>query len=418
MVKASALYIVIVIALVIALLCSSLIGAAYFYRLQYQQKLRYDVLETNLQSAVNLLLASAEDLSSGKKSDLFDAGRDSISLKKLNWGAYDICIATAFIQKDTLFKVFSTANSIDSAKWGALYVIDEDRPLSVSGKTLIRGNAFIPKAGVREAYVDNKAYEGDKKIILGQTKNSQKKLPALNDTRLKAIQSLFTLTPTDSTFVQDSLTVSFRSATRVIYLRKQNINLQNCRLSGNIIIRSDSTLTIDSTCKLKGVIIAAKAIALKNGFTGSCQLFARDSISIGSNCSLAYPSCLGVVRSDDDVIKQQEKIVIGQQSRIEGIAFTYEKKEGDVKPIISMEKRVKVYGNIYSQGLLNYKDGVAVYGNVFTSRFLYQTTFTRYENYLINITLDASKLSHYYLTSDLLPISTSKRKILQWIESN
>jgi predicted acyltransferase (DUF342 family) len=339
-------------------------------------------------------------------------------LKKLTWGAYDICVAEAFIQKDTLFKVFSTANPIDSAKWAALYVIDEDRPLSVSGKTLIRGNAFIPKAGVREAYVDNKAYEGDKKIILGQTKNSQKTLPALNGTRLKAIQSLFALTPTDSTLVQDSLTVSFRSATRVFYLRKQNVNLQNCRLSGNIIIRSDSTLTIDSTCKLNGVIIAAKAVALKNEFTGSCQLFASDSISIGSNCSLYYPSCLGIVRSNDDVIKQQEKIVMGQQSRIHGIAFTYEKKEGDVKPIISMEKSVEVYGSIYSQGLLNYKDGVAVYGNVSTSRFLYQTAFTRYENYLINITLDASKLSHYYLSSDLLPISTSKRKILQWIESN
>lgn len=418
MVKASALYIVIVIALVIALLCSSLIGAAYFYRLQYQQKLRYDVLETNLQSAVNLLLASGEDLSAGRKSDLFGSGKDSVFLKKLTWGAYDIGVAEAFIQKDTLFKVFSTANPIDSAKWGALYVIDEDRPLSVSGKTLIRGNAFIPKAGVREAYVDNKAYEGDKKIILGQTKNSQKKLPALNDTKLKAIQSLFTITPTDSTLLNDSLTVSFRSATQIFYLRKQNIDLQNCRLSGNIIIRSDSTLTIDSTCKLKGVIVAAKAVVLKNGFTGSCQLFARDSISIGSNCSLAYPSCLGVVRSDADVIKQQEKIAVGQASRIEGIIFNYEKKEGNVKPIISVEKNVKVYGNIYSQGLLNYKDGVAVYGNIFTSWFLYQTTFTSYENYLINITLDASKLSHYYLSSDLMPISAPKRTILQWIESN
>jgi len=418
MVKASALYIVIVIALVIALLCSSLIGAAYFYRLQYQQKLRYDVLGTNLQSAVNLLLATDEDLSKGKKSDLFGSGRDSVFLKKLTWGVYDVCIAEAFVQKDTLFKVFSTANPIDSTKWGALYVIDEDRPLSVSGKTLIRGNAFIPKAGVREAYVDNKAYEGDKRIIQGQTKNSDKKLPGLNNTRLKAIQALFTLTPTDSTLLNDSLTISFRSAPRVFYLRKQNISLQNCKLSGNIMIRSDSTVTIDSTCKLQGIIIAAKAIALKNGFRGTCQLFARDSISIGSNCSLDYPSSIGVVRSDDEVVKQQEKIAVGQNSRIQGIAFTFEKKEADIKPIISLEKNVKIYGNIYSQGLLNYKDGVAVYGNVFTSRFLYQTTFTRYENYLINITLDASKLSHYYLSSDLLPISTSKRKILQWIESN
>src|SRR5579863_1519665 len=126
MLKDSALYIVIIIALVISLLCSSLIVAAYFYKIQYQKKIRYDQLENNLGSGINILTASTDtSYATGKTFSLFNNESDSVSLKRVFWGVYDIGVSKAFSQSDTLYKAFSTANSIVSSKWVALYLIDE-----------------------------------------------------------------------------------------------------------------------------------------------------------------------------------------------------------------------------------------------------------------------------------------------------
>jgi len=102
---------VIIVSLLIAVLCSALIVTAYFYKLQYQRKLRYDLLANNLNSATNILLESGgPDNNSRRTISLFNGDADSVSMQVLPWGIYSIGIAKAFIQRDTLLKVFSRYN--------------------------------------------------------------------------------------------------------------------------------------------------------------------------------------------------------------------------------------------------------------------------------------------------------------------
>ncbi len=421
MLKASALYIVIILALVIAIICSSLIVSAYFYKLQYQKKFRYDVLQDNMASGVNILLADNDAAYLQEKTfSLFDTDADSIFLKKLPWGVYDIGVVKAFIQKDTLYKVFSIANTIDSTKWAALYLIDEDRPLSVSGKTMIKGDAYIPKAGIKPAYVDNKAYEGDKRLVIGKQHNSDKKLPALNQERLTQLQNYLSNTiHGDSTLSKaDSVNQSFLSPTQVIAFKKRPQIIKNITLSGNIILLSDTSITIDSSAVLNNVMVFARSMKVNNGFHGNCQLFATDSISIGQRCRFDYPSCMGVIRFTPQVVRSSEKIKIGAHTIFNGIIFTYEKNTNELQPLIEIGKNVRVSGQVYSQGLLKFTDDSEIDGNVTTSRFIYQNTFTLFENYLINIKLNSPALSPYYLTSELTPVSAKKKKIMQWLETN
>lgn len=421
MLKASALYIVIIIALVIGLICSSLIVAAYYYKIEYQKKFRYDHLENNVQSGINILLAGADTSYTQQKTfSLFGGDADSVSLKKLSWGLYDVGAVKAMIQKDTLYQTFSIANAIDSTQWAAIYLVDEDRPFSLSGKTTIRGDAYIPKAGVQEAYIDNKAYDGDKRLIIGKKHTSAKTLPALNNARLNILKSFFSQNLMgDSTLSKiDSLQQSFLFATRVFNFKKQVQTLSNIRLGGNIILRSDTAIIIDSTAVLHNILIFAKSITVKNGFHGNCQLFATDSIFVEDRCHFDYPSALGVLRSQSAATNTQEKITLGANDYFGGIIFNYEKAENKLKPSVSIGKHTQICGQIYSQGMLELKDSTEVDGSVFTNLFYYRNAFTLFENYLINTTINAKAISPYYLTGDLLPVAEKKKKVLQWLEAH
>ena len=167
-------------------------------------------------------------------------------------------------------------------------------------------------------------------------------------------------------------------------------------------------------------MVFAKAIVVKSGFQGNCQLFATDSISIGPNCRFDYPSCLGVLRfqSSGALVSKQEKITIGHNTSLGGLVFSYEKADNPLKPTISIGKHVKIKGQVYSQGILELKDTTEVDGSVFTSRFYYKNSFTLFENYLINTTINSKALSPYYLTSEIMPVSGKKKRVLRWLESN
>ncbi|QKJ31052.1 hypothetical protein HQ865_15250 [Mucilaginibacter mali] len=419
MVRASALYIVIVIALVIGVICATLVASAYFYRIQHAREARYNLLQNNVGSAVNYLLAGHTEWDTPKKISLFGKDNDSVQIEKKLWGVYDMGIVRAFIQSDTLYKVFTMAHPVDSAKWAVLYLIDEDRSLSVSGKTMINGNAFVPKSGIRTAYVENKPYSGDKRIITGHQYNSDKQLPPLKQDRLQLLNKFQTdKHPNDSLLLKDdSVYGSFLKATRFIQLKKRPYTLQNIKLEGNIVILSDTLITVDSTALLKNVIVFARAIVVKSGFKGNCQLFASDSVSIGRRCRFDYPSCAGIIRLNES--KGQEILRLSDQSSFSGLLFTYEQKSRpQMLPFIELGKNTTVSGQIYAQGTLGLHDGVVVNGSAFTSRFFYQSTYTRYENYLINTKLDMAGLSRYYLAPDVVPVTRNPQKIMQWLEQN
>ena len=418
MLKASALYLVIVIALAIGLICSSLVAVAYFYRAEYQKKFRSDRLNHNLLSGINLLLATPDAAyKEPERIGLFGSEKDSIVVQKKPWGIFDIGTVRAFAQRDTIYKAFSIAGAVDSAKWAALYIADDDRPISPSGKNRIEGTAFLPKAGIQTAYVDNKAYEGDKRLVIGGKKISDKTLPVLDADRLSLLDSYFQQKG-DSRNPGDSISISYLKPTKTLDFKKQAYTLSNIRLKGNLVLRSDTTLTIDSSAKLDNILVFAPAIIVKEGFKGNCQLFATDSISVAKDCHFNYPSCLGIIRSKTGKFSPQAKITVGEASTISGTVFTWEKTPGALKPVIRISKKDTISGQIYSQDGLSLKDGCVVYGSLYTQRFLYQNSFTLYENYLINAELNSRGLSPYYLGSGMLPAVSKKKKILQWLERN
>jgi hypothetical protein len=422
MLKASALYMVIIIALVIGILCSSLIVTAYFYRLQYQKTFRHEQLQNNVASAVNILLGGTDTSYLAPKTFiLFNQDADSVSTQRIFWGTIDIGVAKAMIQQDMLYKVFTLANTIDSGKWAVVYLDDNSRPLSLSGATSIVGDTYLSPAGVDQAYVNNQAYTGDKRLIIGVKHNSEKTLPPLSADRLQKLQQLIQQNRKNDQGLlnSDSLSNSFLLPTKIINLGRTVNTLAHIKLSGNIILFSDTILTLDSTVQLNNVIVIAKSITVNSGFHGVCQLFAHDTIGVQQRCRFDYPSALAIMRFDPaSILKKGAKISLYNNVSFNGCIFTYEQQATTLPSLIHIGQKATVKGVVYSQGYVEFEDKAEIDGSVFTDRFLYQTSFTRYENYVVNTIINEKLLSPYYLTSTLFPIATKKKKILQWLESN
>lgn len=412
MVKAAALYIVIIVSLLIAVISASLLTIAFYYRLEVQKKVRFDKLSANLESATTIVLSGEFIANEEVLLDLFDEETDSVALSKNSWGVFELYAVKAFELKDTLKRSFFTAAAFPDQS--AIYLADEDRPLSVSGTTQITGNGELPKSGLKQAYVDGKPFAG-KELIKGRITDSKRELPVLDKVILDRVVKY--LKPDENPGrlafnVKDSVVNSFFNKELVYQLSPlQGIN--NVKISGKVILVSDTTINISADAILEDVQVYAPAIIVADGFKGSCQLFARDSIVIGKNCDFAYPSFAGVFKALDGKI--QSSVSLAEGSRFAGVLLSYEEKRSELQTIIALGKNCMVSGEVYATGYIKMERAVKVNGKVTAKRFIMQTPATLYENYLIDIVLNRKLLSKYYLSPFIFSREETDQNILKWL---
>lgn len=414
MLKAAALYIVIIISLMIAVISVSLLSVAFYYRLENQKKARLDRLNANLESGTSILLSAGYDLyDADLPKDLYNDQKDSVLLNKIHWGAFELNTVRAFEQKDTLKRAFLSGCSYkDSA---AIYLADEDRPLSLSGNTQITGDGELPKSGLKESYVDGKSYAGygGKELIKGKIKVSTRDLPGLEDKLITGLLQHFSLPDGMNFNARDSVVNSFFNPAQYYKLKISQQEISGLKLKGKIVLVSDTILTLKEDMILENVLIYAPAIIVKDGFKGSCQLFARDSIITGKNCNFLYPSFAGVFKPDKSKI--QSKISLGEGTQFSGILFSYEKQRSDLQTMISFGKGCLMKGEVYATGYIKMEAPLTVYGKVYAKRFIMQKASSLYENYLIDVVLNRKLLSKYYLSSPLFKRSGQDNQVLAWL---
>lgn len=409
MLKAGALYLAIVIAFIIAVISASLIMLAAHYRNAYLKEIRYERLLTNLNSGITYVLASETKTSDSLAIDLYGDKTDSLTIQQKMWGIFDLAILKSYIQQDTLKRAFLVGRTTDSV---ALYLSDEDRPLSLSGKTKITGNVKLPKAGIKQAYAEGKPYEGKDLIYEGKISNSSRSLNELDGEVLKNLkENLAKNIKQLPAFVAKDLSVSFLQTVKQFKL-PDNYTLSGFSLKGNIVLFSDSIVNISADAELKDVQIYAPVIKIEAGFKGNCQLFATDSINIGKNVTFNYPSAIGIIRMENTI--EQPQITLGENTKFNGIIFTYEEKRSPMQTLISLSKNTTIKGEIYSTGLVKLANDVSIEGKVSCNRFLMQSPVTLYENFLINISISRKTRSKYYLSSRLFK-EQQQNQVLQWL---
>jgi hypothetical protein len=413
MLKASSLYIVLIVSLVIAIVSSSLITVAYYYRLEYQKNLRYNRLLTNLNSGIDILLSKDyKKFDADNIVDLDSSQAEKLLLRKERWGLFDLALVKSYVFLDTIKKAFFIGDQTDKDR-SVIYLTDEDRPLSVSGNTQIVGDAYLPKAGVREAYMEGKSFTSGK-LVNGAIKTSTNKLPALDKEIIKKIQkTLSGILLGEVSPLLDSTGNSFFNTAKVIRADSASTLIENKILKGKITYISDTLVRIAKSSRLNDIIIYATAIVVEDGFEGNCQLFATDSIVIGKRCSFNYPSACGVIRPEKRKI--QPRISIGSGTKFTGIIFAYEETKSELQTFIDIGKNTLIEGEVFT-GLLKFQSPLTIFGKVTCNRFLVETEESLYENYLVDVKLNRNRRSNYYLTSNLFTNNKYGNSILKWLD--
>lgn len=420
MIKAGALFYAIVISLIIAITSSALIMAAYLSRIQYENFEIRRQLSLNADSGIKLLLSkqSLVELNQQKTIDLFNKGIDSVILIRKLWGAYEIVISKAIFKNSTSVRTAQVGFYPDSDHLYSLHLSDKDKPLALCGNTIIKGPAFLPKAGVKRAYIEGQSFSRSL-LIEGEIKQSDRTLPKFNAELIENIKTVFfnkSITNNDSVLnikselTGDSLNNSFENKT-LVFSSSVPILISDGMYSGNIAVISDKQITVTSSALLKDVLLFAPKIIIEKKFRGNLQVFASDSISIGEEVTLTYPSVIGLISNNKPT--STSIIVLNKGDTIMGSVFII-KNENDVmeQTRLLISEEAVIFGQVYSNGYVDLKG--TINGSLMCDNIMLSTASSVYENHLLNAVIDVSKLPEHYTGINLVEESTVK-KIVKWL---
>lgn len=420
-------------ALLFALLLAILIGVttgALLLLLQYHRQyaaelLRQERLQQNLASGISLLLTNETTSDSDTtRMSLFDGVQDSVMLIQKPWGVFDVGIACAFEQNDSLQRAFLIGRVPEDDERYALYLADEYRPLSISGDTRIRGNAYLPEAGIRKAYIENRAYTSEDVIYDGKILHSTPTLPQSNAAIITRL--LPYLQPSDSSswqqdakdwlseYAKDLISAPFAGPSLLLQAQ-DSIAVDGQVVRGQVLLVSNKSITVTASATLDNVLLFAPSIRFEEGFRGRVQAFARDSLLVGSDCEFRYPSALGLVNIPEDsiVYEFQPFIRIDGASVVNGLVFSYYPGSEELLAMIGIAPDATVNGQVYADGLLELQG--AVFGMTACRRFTLQTPSSLYENFVLDGVMDYTRLSPHYGGSPLLNAGRLGN-ILNWLD--
>lgn len=417
MVKAGALYYAIFISFLVALLGGFFIMNVWMHHAHTLIILNGKRLERNIQSAL-LLTQESSGLALENKSDdvdLFNDGNDIVSVVRKQWGGYSLVKAEAEGKFTYRSAIGLYGKDIFENEKTALYLSDKGQYLSLTGRTVIKGDCFLPKSGLRKAYIEGNSFTGSK-MTEGRISDSKPHLPAENHNTIASNIAYFTgqVSPGDTLvdisllLRSDTVRQSFYRKTLIMF-SKQWVTLTGKVLQGNIRIISSKGVTISKSAQTDNIIIYAPKIEVEKGFTGNLQLFASDTIIINAGVTLLFPSLLAI----PDTRNPKALISIGKNCNIIGDLFLTIKDE--TKNSMSeclLNTGSVITGRVYCGGRVELKG--TVNGTIYTNRFILRTPGSIYENHLLDATINFNALPEYY-SGSLIDESVVRYKMVKWL---
>lgn len=416
-VKAGALQLTLFIVVVIALLLASFLIFVHTYT------------QFNVQS--DFVIETVQDANNGIQHTLYTHVplNDSLSFQhnaedyktlkitRTYWGFFEKVFSEASIKNYKFEKVALIGGKQPKLNRTALFLEDNNKPLVVVGKTKIGGLAYLPERGIKTGHISGHSYYGDRLVHGSIRKSSQ--FPKVSSELIEHLKNISTEEWANFIDISKSQTFknSFFEPLQLVY-SPDEIYLEDISLIGHIMVQSHTAIVVRSSSNLKDIVLMAPKIEIEDNVIGTFQVIASESITVGNNCKMNYPSAL-VVYNDGTVIpREHEKldfknnaITIDTGTTINGVVFwNVTSMARNYEPQILINENAVVNGEVFCNSNLELKGSVN--GTIYTSNFVAKQSGSIYQNHIYNGTVSIDGLPQEYIG---LPFETSKKGIMKWL---
>ena len=404
MLKASALLYSIVFSIVILIITLFIVSSLYYTQISSIKLGRIERVNDNMESAIAVLLNTDNNSAT---IDLFKDGKDLAYVNAYKWGMYDIKTVICTVGKDTLQKSFIFG--YEPNKDYALSINSTDRVLNIAGRTLIKGNAYIPNGTFKRAYIEGCGSLSNP--IEGFIKSSPYS-SGVDMGKLKQELSAFlgTVNPTLGEIQEIASPVSFSGIPNVVFSEGQ-INIGSEKIKGHYIIKSARKISVSKAALLEDIILIAPEIELEDGFKGALQCYASNKILVGKHSNLNYPSALCLLPSsaNDSV----GIIILGEDSKMAGTIVAFTGTDKNRQSLVTIDKGCKLYGQVFSEGYTQLQ--CKVIGNIQTGSFYLKTASSIYDNTLLDAEINIAQIDSSYLSYFSSSNKQGRKKIVKWL---
>ncbi|WP_046758580.1 hypothetical protein [Kordia jejudonensis] len=417
--KAGSLQFAILISAIIAVLLSVFVILVNAHTLFSKKS---DLLIETVQQADNTIRYSLQNFTTKRDTSflvLNEAKNITSSFHTSYWGMFGKVYAESKARSKTVEKIALVSGWQTVADRTGLYLKETNTPLIVVGNTKVEGKVYLPKRGVRSGTISGNSYHGNQ-LIYGNRLRSDTILPKLPTKLLNHLEFLqkMPLPVSNEDYIDISRSKihinSFSKAVKTLYAREV-LNISNVQLTGNIMVRSDTKITVAASSSLKDVILIAPIIEIEAHTKGVFQAIASKKILVGKNTELAYPSVLLINAEDTTkpVLNNTEskQIFIDENSIVKGmICYLQDRTTDRFTPQLIFSKNTEVYGIVYCEQQLELLG--SIYGSIYTSGFITKQSGSVYQNHIYNGTISSSELMDEYVG---FPFENLDYKVAKWL---
>lgn len=401
-VRGGALYYVIFVVFVLTAITSLYAMQRGVKARQLIQELGYFTCLDDLNSGLSLYLSEPEVYQNSATSELvlFEDTSRRVIITRKPYGLLNLITAKTTYRGKLLSKTLLVGKNPFHGDSIALYVPDRQQTLHASGNTIIHGNVVIPAKGMQRAAIEGKPLKADY-VVSGNITPSGDSLPMLAKgivEKLVLIQNLDSLckfaTPISELY-QASI-VNAVNENIQWYGSGDDYQISGFEASGGVGFCSSGTILIRKDARLHGTLITAASILVEDGFEGDVQLFAQDSLIIGKECKLRFPSVACISSRNVNNLHMS----IGEHSFIEGTVLVSQSQLAAKKPFLAVKEGVLIVGQVYHQGSINLLG--RIHGSLYCESFYLKTDRAHYENHLLDNEIDFLKLPGFFVSIDLI----------------
>ncbi|MEQ8518756.1 MAG: hypothetical protein RLN79_08440 [Cytophagales bacterium] len=327
------------------------------------------------------------------------------SVYKGNWGAFELLILKNTCDLDSLISFALIGELNYRYRNAAIYLKNQNQALNMSGHALIRGNAYLPKAGIRKAIINGEAFSG-KKLVYGETFISSQQIPEPDFSGLNNFIVKHRLGINENTNIRDSILNSFAAPCKYLNF-KRNAILNECYYKGNIIITASEKIYVSNKSELEDVILIAPQIEIEEGSNLCAQLIASEQIIISESCILKYPSLIFLEENEKNGL-----IRVAKNSKIQGLLVYKSSELINQKARLFIDQGVEFTGLLYSESKVDLKGDIT--GTIICDNVQYSTEQNLYLSSLHNVNIDNNALPNYFSLTGIYE-NKSDKFIMKWL---